>query len=43
MKAEGGKTTVTEFVKEGDSVSVTYHDVAGEKHASVVRITRKKM
>jgi cytoskeletal protein RodZ len=39
----GGKPTVPDLVHEGDSVSVTYHDVAGAKHASVIRITRRKM
>ncbi len=42
LNAEGEKSTLTKFVKEGDSVSVVYHDVAGAKHASVIRITRKK-
>ena len=40
--AEGGKPTLAEFVKEGDTVSVTYQEAAGAKQASVIRITRKK-
>jgi hypothetical protein len=40
--AEGGKPTLTEFVKEGDTVSVTYKEAGGAKLASVIRITRKK-
>jgi hypothetical protein len=43
LMAEGGKPTLTDFVKEGDTVSVTYREMAGAKHASVVRIVRKKM
>ncbi len=39
----GGKTTLTEFVHDGDTVSVTYHDMSGAKHASIVRIVRKKI
>jgi hypothetical protein len=41
-KAEGKKPAFSELVHEGDSVSVTYHDVDGTKHASVVRITKRK-
>jgi hypothetical protein len=37
----GGKTAITEFVHAGDAVSVTYHDVAGAKHAASVHITKK--
>jgi hypothetical protein len=43
VTAEGGKATITEFVKEGDTVSVTYHEAGGTNTASAVRITRKKM
>ena len=42
ITAAGGKTTLTEFVHEGDTVTVTYRDVGGTKQASLVRITRKK-
>lgn len=42
LMSEGKKPNLGEFLKEGDSVSVTYHDVAGAKHASVIRITRRK-
>jgi cytoskeletal protein RodZ len=38
----GGKPTLPEFVHDGDTVAVTYHDVAGANHATVVRITVKK-
>ena len=41
IEESGGKSTITEFVHSGDSVSVTYHEVAGAKHASAVRITKK--
>jgi hypothetical protein len=43
MTEAGAKPTITDLVHEGDSVSITYHDVDGAKHASVVRIVRKKM
>src|SRR6266576_257454 len=43
LQEAGGKTTLSEFVKEGDTVSVTYHDMGGTKTASVVRIVKKKM
>lgn len=38
----GGKPTLPDFVHEGDDVAVTYHEVAGTKQATLVRITRKK-
>jgi hypothetical protein len=41
-KSEGKKPTLSELLHEGDTVSVTYHDVDGTKHASVVRITKRK-
>jgi hypothetical protein len=37
----GGKLTITEAVKEGDKVTVSYHDVGGSMHASTVRVTAK--
>ena len=40
--AEGGKPTLGEFLKEGDTVSVTYKETGGSKLASVIRVTRKK-
>jgi hypothetical protein len=40
--AEGGKPTLSEFLKEGDAVSVTYKETAGTKLASTIRLTRKK-
>ena len=42
VMAEGGKPTLGEFVKEGDTVSVTYKEAGGSKVASVIRVTRKK-
>jgi Domain of unknown function (DUF5666) len=42
LAAEGAKPVLSEFLKEGDTVSVTYHDTAGTNHASVIRIVRKK-
>ena len=42
-KSEGKKPGFAELVHDGDTVSVTYHDVDGAKRASVVRITKRKM
>lgn len=42
-KEAGEKPVVTDFIGEGDSVTVTYHDMAGTKHASQIRVTKKKM
>jgi len=39
----GGKPTLGDFLKDGDTVSVTYHDMNGAKTASTVRIVQKKM
>ena len=39
LKAEGKGTKLTDFVKAGDQVSVSYHDMGTMKHASVVRVT----
>jgi hypothetical protein len=41
-KSEGKKPSLSELLHEGDTVSVTYHDVDGTKRASVVRITKRK-
>lgn len=37
-KAAGGTTTITTFVKPGDSVSISYHESAGVATASEVRV-----
>jgi hypothetical protein len=37
----GTKTPVTDFVHQGDAVSVTYHESGGTKQASSVRVTTK--
>ena len=42
MAEAGGKPTLTDFVHEGDTVNVTYHDMGGTKNASLVRIIVKK-
>jgi hypothetical protein len=39
----GGKPTLGDFVKNGDTVTVTYHDAGETKTASTVRIVHKKM
>lgn len=43
LREGGEKPTITVFVKEGDTVTVTYQDVAGTNNASLVRIVRKKI
>jgi hypothetical protein len=42
MREAGEKPTITKFVQEGDTVTVTYRDVAGTNNASLVRIVRTK-
>jgi hypothetical protein len=39
----GGKLTLGEFVKEGDTVTVTYMEDGGAKKAEKVRIVKKKL
>jgi|RhiMethySRZTD1v2_1073278.scaffolds.fasta_scaffold231549_2 hypothetical protein len=39
LKAEGKGTKLTDFVKNGDQVTVSYHDMGTMKHAAVVRVT----
>ena len=43
LENAGGKPTLSEFVKEGDTVSVTYVEEGGAKKASNVRMVQKKM
>ena len=43
LRETGEKPTITKFVQEGDTVTVTYRDVAGANSASLVRIVRKKV
>lgn len=43
LQEAGGKPTVNELVKEGDTVSVTYHEDGAAKNAATVRIVKKKM
>lgn len=43
LEEAGGKPTLTEFVKEGDTVAVTYVEEGGAKKASNVRMVQKKM
>ena len=37
-KAAGGKTTIADFVHNGDAVSITYHESGGTRTASQVRL-----
>lgn len=43
MNEAGGKPTLSDFVHDGDTVNVTYHEMGGTKSASLVRIISKKM
>jgi len=36
-KDTGGKAPITDLIKSGESVSVTYHDMGGTLHAATVR------
>lgn len=39
LKREGKGTKLTDFVKAGDAVTISYHEVGAAKHASNVRVT----
>lgn len=39
LKADGKTPTLTDFVKKGDSVTVSYQDMGAMKHASSIRVT----
>jgi hypothetical protein len=41
-KAAGGTIAATDAVHEGDTVSVSYHDMGGTMHAASVRVTATK-
>ena len=40
-REKGGKITAMDATGEGDSVSVTYHDMSGTLHAAQVRVNNK--
>jgi hypothetical protein len=37
-RSTGGKAPLTDLIKSGDEVSVTYHDMGGSLHAASVRV-----
>jgi hypothetical protein len=39
LKAENKLPMLTDFVKNGDTVTVSYHDMGATKHAAVIRVT----
>ena len=39
MKADGKSSVLTDFVKVGDRVSVSYHDMGKTKHAANINVT----
>ena len=41
-KADNKPTPITDFVKVGDDVAVTYHDMGATKHAATVRVVVAK-
>jgi hypothetical protein len=41
-QAKGGAMMATDAVHEGDTVSVSYHDMSGTMHAASVRVTSSK-
>jgi hypothetical protein len=41
-KADSKPTPITDFVKVGDEVAVTYHDMGATKHAASVRVVTAK-
>jgi hypothetical protein len=41
-KADNKATPITDFVKVGDEVAVTYHDMGATKHAATVHVVTAK-
>jgi len=39
LKADGKSSVLTDFVKAGDKVTVSYHDMGSMKHASRINVT----
>ena len=39
LKADGKSSVLTDFVKVGDRVSVSYHDMGTMKHAASINVT----
>jgi hypothetical protein len=39
LKADGKSSVLTDFVKVGDRVSVSYHDMGTMKHAATINVT----
>jgi hypothetical protein len=40
LKADGKSSVLTEFVKVGDRVTVSYHDMGTMKHAASISVTQ---
>ena len=40
LKADGKSSVLTDFVKVGDRVSVSYHDMGKMKHAASINVTQ---
>jgi len=43
MKEKGAKPALTDFLTNGDAVTVRYHDMGTEKHAARIQVTHKAM
>lgn len=41
LKAENKASLLTEFVKVGDTVAVSYHDMGTMKHAATINVTQQ--
>jgi len=39
LKADGKATVLTDFVKNGDNVTVAYHEMGAMKHAARINVT----
>ena len=39
LKADGKATMLTDFVKSGDTVNVSYHEMGNMKHAATINVT----
>jgi len=39
LKADGKSTVLTDFVKAGDTVNISYHDMGNMKHAATINVT----
>jgi hypothetical protein len=43
LKAENKASLLTDFVKVGDTVTVSYHDMGTMKHAATINVTQQTL